>query len=312
MKNKVLVTGGAGYIGSVLVEHLLDAKYQVTVIDNFRYRQNSLGHLYVNKNLKIFNIDVLNFNYYKSHLDNHEIIIPLAALVGAPLCRYQPELSKLINCDVIKKLIDYCGNKKKIIMPTTNSAYGSGNKNNFCDENSKLKPISEYAIDKVELEKYLMKNSNSISLRLATVFGSSPRMRTDLLVNDFVYRAMIDKSLVLFEPNFKRNYIHIQDVARAFLHSINNWQVMKNQIFNLGLEDANLSKLELCEKIKKHLSNFEFFTSKNGKDPDQRNYIVSNKKILSTGFKTKFTVDDGIQELIKCYTFIRTNDYSNI
>ena len=312
MKNKVLVTGGAGYIGSVLVEHLLDAKYKVTVIDNFRYRQNSLGHLYVNKNLKIFNIDVLNFDYYKSHLDNHEIIIPLAALVGAPLCRYQPELSKLINCDVIKKLIDYCGNKKKIIMPTTNSAYGSGNKNNFCDENSKLKPISEYAIDKVELEKYLMKNSNSISLRLATVFGSSPRMRTDLLVNDFVYRAMIDKSLVLFEPNFKRNYIHIQDVARAFLHSINNWQVMKNQIFNLGLEDANLSKLELCEKIKKHLSNFEFFTSKNGKDPDQRNYIVSNKKILSTGFKTKFTVDDGIQELIKCYTFIRTNDYSNI
>ena len=312
MKNKVLVTGGAGYIGSVLVEHLLDAKYQVTVIDNFRYRQNSLGHLYVNKNLKIFNIDVLNFDYYKSHLDNHEIIIPLAALVGAPLCRYQPELSKLINCDVIKKLIDYCGNKKKIIMPTTNSAYGSGNKNNFCDENSKLKPISEYAIDKVELEKYLMKNSNAISLRLATVFGSSPRMRTDLLVNDFVYRAMIDKSLVLFEPNFKRNYIHIQDVARAFLHSINNWQVMKNQIFNLGLEDANLSKLELCEKIKKHLSNFEFFTSKNGKDPDQRNYIVSNKKILSTGFKTKFTVDDGIQELIKCYTFIRTNDYSNI
>jgi len=312
MKNKVLVTGGAGYIGSVLVEHLLDAKYQVTVIDNFRYRQNSLGHLYVNKNLKIFNIDVLNFNYYKSHLDNHEIIIPLAALVGAPLCRYQPELSKLINCDVIKKLIDYCGNKKKIIMPTTNSAYGSGNKNNFCDENSKLKPISEYAIDKVELEKYLMKNSNAISLRLATVFGSSPRMRTDLLVNDFVYRAVIDKSLVLFEPNFKRNYIHIQDVARAFLHSINNWQVMKNQIFNLGLEDANLSKLELCEKIKKHLSNFEFFTSKNGKDPDQRNYIVSNKKILSTGFKTKFTVDDGIQELIKCYTFIRTNDYSNI
>ena len=312
MKNKVLVTGGAGYIGSVLVEHLLDAKYQVTVIDNFRYRQNSLGHLYVNKNLKIFNIDVLNFDYYKSHLDNHEIIIPLAALVGAPLCRYQPELSKLINCDVIKKLIDYCGNKKKIIMPTTNSASGSGNKNNFCDENSKLKPISEYAIDKVELEKYLMKNSNAISLRLATVFGSSPRMRTDLLVNDFVYRAMIDKSLVLFEPNFKRNYIHIQDVARAFLHSINNWQVMKNQIFNLGLEDANLSKLELCEKIKKHLSNFEFFTSKNGKDPDQRNYIVSNKKILSTGFKTKFTVDDGIQELIKCYTFIRTNDYSNI
>ena len=312
MKNKILVTGGAGYIGSVLVGSLLDANFEVTVIDNFRYRQNSLGHLYVKKNLNVFNIDVLNFDHYKKYLDNHEIIIPLAALVGAPLCRYQPQLSKLINCNAVKQLIDYCGNEKKIIMPTTNSAYGSGNEKNFCDESSELKPISEYAVDKVELEKYLMDKSNAISLRLATVFGSSPRMRTDLLVNDFVYRAMIDRSLVLFEPHFKRNYIHIQDVARAFLHCINNWHSMKNQIFNLGLEEANLSKLELCEKIKKHFDSFEFFISENGQDPDQRNYIVSNKKILNTGFVTKFTIDDGIQELIKCYKFIRTNNFSNI
>jgi len=312
MKNKILITGGAGYIGSVLVEHLLASSYEVTVIDNFRYKQNSLGHLYVNKKLSVFNADVLNFDHYKEYLHNHEIIIPLAALVGAPLCRSQPELSQLINCTVVKKLIDYCGDSKKIIMPTTNSAYGSGNENNFCDENSELKPISEYAVEKVELEKYLMQNSNAISLRLATVFGSSSRMRTDLLVNDFVRRAINDRSLVLFEPHFKRNYIHIQDVARAFIHSIKNWNTMKNQIYNLGLEDANLSKLELCQKINQHINDFEFFISDNGKDPDQRNYIVSNKKIISTGFKTNFTIDDGIQELIKFYKSVSTNRFSNI
>ena len=312
MKNKILITGGAGYIGSVLVEHLLASSYEVTVIDNFRYKQNSLGHLYVNKKLSVFNADVLNFDHYKEYLDNHEIIIPLAALLGAPICKSQPELSQLINCTVVKKLIDYCGNTKKIIMPTTNSAYGSGNENNFCDENSELKPISEYAVEKVELEKYLMQNSTAISLRLATVFGSSPRMRTDLLVNDFVRRAITDRSLVLFEPHFKRNYIHIQDVARAFIHSIKNWNTMKNQIYNLGLEDANLSKLELCQKINQHINDFEFFISDNGKDPDQRNYIVSNKKIISTGFKTNFSIDDGIQELIKCYKSVSTNRFSNI
>ena len=168
---------------------------------------------------------------------------------------------------------------QKIIMPTTNSAYGTGDKNNFCDEESELKPISKYAIDKVEIEKILMQRENSISYRLATVFGMSPRMRIDLLVNDFTYRAFHDSALIIFEGHFKRNYIHIRDVVRAFIHAIDNFDKMKSNIFNVGLSDANLSKIELCKEIKNHFPNFTFVEEKLGKDPDQRNYIVSNQKL---------------------------------
>ena len=198
-----------------------------------------------------------------------------------------------------------------IIMPTTNSAYGTGDKNNFCDEKSPLNPISKYAVDKVEIEKLLMERENSISYRLATVFGMSPRMRIDLLVNDFTYRAYHDSALVIFEGHFKRNYIHVRDVVNAFKHALNNMQSMKSEIFNVGLSDANLSKIELCQEIKKHLPNFTFVEEKIKKDPDQRNYIVSNDKIEKTGFIPKYSLSDGIKELIKGYAMLKNQSFGN-
>jgi nucleoside-diphosphate-sugar epimerase len=208
-------------------------------------------------------------------------------------------------------MIEKCSKGQIIIMPTTNSAYGTGDENNYCDENSKLNPISTYAIDKVKIEKILMSRENSISYRLATVFGMSPRMRIDLLVNDFTYRAFHDSSLILFEGHFRRNYIHVKDVARAFIHAVNNINIMKSQIYNVGLSDANLSKLELCNEIKRYLPNFTFIEEKIKKDPDQRNYIVSNKKIESTGFFPMCKLSDGIEELIKGFTMLKNQNYGN-
>ena len=201
---------------------------------------------------------------------------------------------------------------QQVIMPTTNSAYGTGDENNLCDENSPLKPISQYASDKVEVEKELMSRENSISLRLATVFGMSPRMRLDLLVNDFTYRAVYDGALVLFEGHFKRNYIHVRDVSRAFIHALNNFSSMKNNVFNIGLSDANLSKIELCEEIKKVIKNFYFIEAGNQKDPDQRNYIVSNEKIEKTNFSPSYKLPEGIKELVKGYRMIKNSIYGNI
>jgi nucleoside-diphosphate-sugar epimerase len=202
--------------------------------------------------------------------------------------------------------------EQRILMPTTNSAYGSGDANNFCTEESDLKPVSQYAIEKVEIEKELMEHPNTISFRLATVFGMSPRMRIDLLVNDFVYRAFYDRFVVLFEPHFKRNYIHVRDVTKAFIHGLENYQIMKNNIFNVGLSEANVSKQELCEAIKKELPDFTFPVAPLGKDPDQRNYVVSNEKIEKTGFKPEYTLSAGIQELVKGYTMIKNSIYGNI
>ena len=247
----------------------------------------------------------------KALIGSTDLVIPLAAIVGAPLCNKDPYSAQSINYDAIVNMIKLVSKNQIILMPTTNSAYGTGDQNNFCDENSKLNPISKYAIDKVEIEKKLMNRENSISYRLATVFGMSPRMRIDLLVNDFTYRAVHDSSLIIFEGHFKRNYIHIRDVVAAFIHSINNIQTMKGQIYNVGLSDANLSKIELCEEIKKHLSNFVYVEEKYKKDPDQRNYIVSNKKIEKTGFKPKYSISDGIKELIKGYKMIKNQNFGN-
>ena len=244
-------------------------------------------------------------------MNSNDVIIPLAAIVGAPLCNKDPYSAQSINSDAIKDMIKMVSKNQMIIMPTTNSAYGTGDKNNFCDENSPLRPISKYAIDKVEIEKLLMARENSISYRLATVFGMSPRMRIDLLVNDFTYRAFHDSALIIFEGHFKRNYIHIRDVVNAFLHSLNNLESMKSEIYNVGLSDANLSKLELCEEIKKHLPNFTFVEEKIKKDPDQRNYIVSNEKIENTGFKPEYSLSYGIKELIKGYTMLKNQSFGN-
>ena len=311
-KEKILVTGGAGYIGSVLVDFLLQKKYRVTVVDNFLYKQTSLMHLADDPNLEIINMDLSSLKNHSKFYNQFTYIMPLAAIVGAPACSKKPELSNIINNDVIIKMLKVLKPKVRIIMPTTNSAYGTGDANNFSDENSKLKPISKYARDKVIIEKKLLRHKNSISFRLATVFGASPRMRTDLLVNDFVLRATKDKYIVLFEGKFKRNYIHIKDVARVFLHAIKNFSKMRGNIYNVGLDSANFSKIELCDKIKKYIPNLYVTESQINKDPDQRNYIVSNKKLIKTGFKTNYSLDYGITELIKAYTMINSSNFNNL
>jgi nucleoside-diphosphate-sugar epimerase len=306
----ILLTGGAGYIGSTLVDFLLKENFNVTVIDNFSYESNTLGIYCKNKNFEIINSDIRNYKLLKKIVPKYEFIIPLAGLVGAPLCNFKEVEAKSINYDANVELFKMVNDNQKIIMPTTNSAYGKGKDGQIFTEKSILKPISLYAKHKVLVEEKLMKRKNSISLRLATVFGMSPRMRIDLLVNNFVYKAMFDKYLILFESNFKRNYVHVRDVSRAFVHCIKNFKKLSGNIFNLGLEDANLSKKELCDKIKKYLD-FAYFENNYFKDEDQRNYIVSNKKILSTGFKNKYNLDHGIKELIKGYQGITNKNNRN-
>ena len=313
MPKNILVNGGAGYLGSILTPELLNKNYKVTVVDNFMYSQSSLNYLCSDNNFNIIKGDVRIESLMRPLIKSADIIIPLAAYVGAPLCLKDPIGATTVNHDSVITLIKNLGKDQMVLMPTTNSAYGQGDKNNFCTEESTLNPISTYAKDKVAIEKELLeKHTNTISFRLATVFGMSPRMRIDLLVNDFVYRAVYDRFIVLFEPHFKRNYIHIRDVSRAFIHGIDNFLKMKGQIYNLGLSDANLSKLELCNKIQKYLPEFVFQEASFGKDLDQRNYIVSNKKIEATGFKTAFTLDNGIIELIKGYKMIKNSNYANV
>lgn len=313
MPKNILVTGGAGYLGSILTPELLNKNYKVTVVDNFMYSQSSLNYLCSDNNFNIIKGDVRIESLMRPLIKSADIIIPLAAYVGAPLCLKDPIGATTVNHDSVIMMIKNLSKDQMVLMPTTNSAYGQGDKNNFCTEESTLNPISTYAKDKVVIEKKLLeKHANTISFRLATVFGMSPRMRIDLLVNDFVYRAVYDRFIVLFEPHFKRNYIHIRDVSRAFIHGIDNFSKMKGQIYNLGLSDANLSKLELCNKIQKYLPEFVFQEASYGKDLDQRNYIVSNAKIEATGFKTGFTLDNGIIELIKGYKMIKNSNYANV
>lgn len=305
----ILVTGGAGYLGSTLVPELLNLGHKVTVIDNFMYKQSSLNHVCHNDNFTVVKGDVRIKEDIVPLFKDADIIIPLAAYVGAPLCKQDPIGASTTNKDAIFLMLDHISKDQLVIMPTTNSAYGTGD---YCTEESPLNPISLYAKDKVEVEKRLMDHSSAISYRLATVFGMSPRMRIDLLVNDFVYRAFNDSAVVLFESHFKRNYIHVKDISRAFIHAIEEQDTMKGQIYNVGLSDANVSKFELCQIIQKQLPKFTFVEAPVGVDPDQRNYIVSNEKIEKTGFKPKYSLETGVKELIKGYTMIRNNRYGNI
>lgn len=309
---RILVPGGAGYIGSVLTPYLLERGFEVTVVDNFMYKQNSLAAVCYHPGFRIFNGDMRDQKLMKQLIEWADVVIPLAALVGAPLCTKDPYTALAINHDAMIALIQMIPPQKWILMPTTNSAYGTGDKDHFCTESSPLTPISQYAEAKVKVEQVLMQFPNAISFRLATVFGMSPRMRTDLLVNDFVYRAVHDKAILLFEAHFKRNYIHVRDVCKAFLHGMTNFQKMRGQIYNVGLCSANISKRELCEHIQKYIPSFTFVESPIGKDPDQRNYIVSNEKIRETGFNPEVSLDDGILELIKGYTMIKNSVYSNV
>jgi len=308
----ILVTGGAGYLGSTMVPDLLAAGHSVTVLDNFMFKQSSLNHCCHHPNFKVVKGDIRQKDTMLKLMKNADAIIPLAALVGAPLCSLDPIGATTINHDAIELMLKLLSNDQIVLMPTTNSAYGTGDKDNYCNEDSPLRPISQYAIEKVEIEKELMQHQNAISFRLATVFGMSPRMRIDLLVNDFTYRAVNDGFVVLFESHFKRNYIHVRDVSRVFQHALNNHNEMKGEIYNVGLSDANVSKKELCEHIQKQLPEFIFVDEQIGKDPDQRNYNVSNEKIESTGFDTEFSLDRGIGELIKGYGMIKNTRYGNV
>lgn len=308
----ILVTGGAGYLGSILVPELLAAGHRVTVLDNFMYQQNSLAQLCANPKFDVVNGDSRQERVLKPLVAKADYVFPLAALVGAPLCDKDPIAATSTNRDAIGTLTKMMSSEQRIIMPITNSGYGVGEQGNYCTEESPLRPVSLYGRDKVEAERTILDRDNSISLRLATVFGMAPRMRIDLLVNDFVYRAVNDRFVVLFEAHFKRNYIHIRDVARAFLHGMDKFGEMRGRPFNVGLSDANLSKAELCERIKVHVPSFQYLEAPVGEDPDKRDYIVSNSRIESTGYAPAFSLDDGIRELIKGYRMIRNRVYGNI
>ena len=308
----ILVTGGAGYIGSILVPELLEKGHRVTVIDNFMYRQPSLAAVVSSPNLELVYADVRDYLTVKKYIAAADVVIPLAAIVGAPACARDPLTASSINRDSIIWLFKQLSADQQIIMPTTNSAYGSGDENNYCDENSPLNPLSLYAKDKVLVEKELMQHTKATSFRLATVFGISPRMRLDLLVNNFVHRAMTDKFVVLFEGHFKRNYVHVRDVSQAFCFAIENPDKVEGEIFNFGLSEANISKEELCKAIQLLLPEFAFLNAPLAKDPDQRNYIVSNEKIETRGMKASVRLSDGIAELIKGLKMFEQYPFSNL
>jgi nucleoside-diphosphate-sugar epimerase len=309
---KVLVTGGAGYIGSVLVPMLLESGHDVTVLDNFMYQQATLLDCCHRTNLSIVRGDVRDNKLVARLAEPADVLIPLACLTGAPLCSQIPDEAKSIIVDALKAMLRHRRADQIVVYPNTNSGYGIGKKDAFCTEASPLKPVSVYGKLKVEAEKILFDSGPAVTLRLATVFGVSPRMRLDLLVNDFVYRALRDRFIVLFEPHFRRNYIHIRDVAHAFIHSIKNFKTMKNEAYNVGLSDANLTKWQLCERIRSLVPDFYFVEAAVGEDPDKRDYLVSNEKIERTGFKPRVTLEMGIQELIKAYQVIRRNQYANV
>ncbi len=313
MKNKVLITGGAGYLGSVLTQELLNHDYNVTVLDNLSYKQTSLLHVCNDRSFNFIKGDVTNKELLQSLVYKADIIIPLAAIVGAPACDANKELATAINFTQIKNIVDVLTDEQKILMPNTNSQYGSSLE--VITEDSPFNPLSHYAITKCNAEDYIMKNSNGICLRLATVFGASPRMRTDLLVNDFVYKAITEGVLVLFQSKFKRNYIHVRDIAQTFLFCIENYRELKGEVFNVGLSTANLNKLELATEIKEQFKDLVIIENEFSSDFDNRNYIVSNSKLESTGWKPRYSITDGIKELTQAYKMVITDNnkkYTNL
>ena len=313
MNKRALITGGAGYLGSVLAEVLLDEGYSVTVFDSLMYKQTSLLHLCDNKNFKFVKGDVTNKKSLLPQIINHDVIIPLAAIVGAPACDANKDLATAVNYEQIRFIVDNLREDQKLVMPNTNSQYGSSTE--VITEQSPFNPLSHYAITKCKAEEYIMDWGNGICLRLATVFGSSPRMRTDLLVNDFVYKTITEGCLVLFQSKFKRNYIHVRDIAYTFVHCIENYNKLNGGVFNVGLSDANLNKMELATKIKEYFPKLVIIENEFSTDIDNRNYIVSNDKLEATGWKPRYTIEDGIEELIQAYEMVITDNnkkYTNL
>jgi nucleoside-diphosphate-sugar epimerase len=311
MRLKVLVTGGAGYLGAVLVPELLLRGYQVTVIDTFLYRQQSLLECCHDPHLRIIRGDARDADLLRGPLAEADYVVPLAALVGAPLCQRDAIGATTTNRDAVATLVRLASAAQRFVMPCTNSGYGIGRKDAACTEEMPLNPLSLYGRTKVEAEKRVL-GHGGISLRLATVFGMSPRMRLDLLVNDFTYRAIKDRFLVVFEGHFRRNYIHIRDVAAAFVHAMERFESMRGEAYNAGLSDANLTKLELCAKIKAQVPDFLYLEAPVGEDPDKRDYLVSNEKIERTGFAPKHSLEAGIAEIIRGYPIICQGQYGNV
>jgi len=309
---RILVTGGAGYLGSVLVPALLQAGYHVTVVDNFSYRQATLADCGHFDGFDVVRGDCRDHALMRPMVAKADYLIPLAALVGAPLCERDRIGAETTNRDAVRMLCELASSAQRILFPTTNSGYGIGQRDVYCTEETPLRPISLYGRTKTEAEQAVLERGNCITFRLATVFGISPRMRTDLLVNDFVYRAVHDRAVVLFEGHFRRNFIHIRDVARAFLHAIERFESMRNLPYNVGLDDTNLSKLELCARIKAHLPEFVYLEAPIGKDTDQRDYLISNARIAGTGFRPDWSLDRGIRELIKGYRVLHDRIHTNV
>ena len=310
-EEKILVTGGSGYIGSILVPELLARGFEVVVLDNLVYNQTSLLDCCANKNFNFIKGDICDHSLVNSLLSEFDVIIPLAAIVGVPACNTNPTLSRLVNYDAHMNIINNISPAQKVLFPMTNSGYGIAEKDSHCTEETPLRPISEYGRIKVEIEKALLDKGNAVTFRLATVFGLSPRMRMDLLVNDFTYRAYRDSFIILFEEHFRRNYVHIRDVVKAFIFGIDNYNKMKGEPYNVGLSSANLTKRQLCEKIKEYVPEFYIHSASIGEDPDKRDYLVSNEKIETLGWKPDYTLSDGIQELLKGYKMLKLNKFAN-
>lgn len=312
MTLRILITGGAGYIGSTLSPMLLAAGHKVTVLDNFMHGQDSLLDCCADENFSVVRGDARDRGALEGALKYNDVIIPLAALVGAPICDRDELAARSTNLEAIKLLLSLRSRQQSIIFPNTNSGYGIGSNGEHCTEASPLRPLTLYGRTKVEAEAAILGSGNCVTFRLATVFGASPRMRIDLLVNDFVYRAVTDRAVVVFEGHFRRNYIHVRDVGRAFVWALEHFARVKDEPYNVGLNDANLSKLELCARIQKYVPGFVYLEAPIGEDPDKRDYIVSNDKIYAAGFVPMYSLDAGIQELIKAYAILRNITYANV
>ena len=306
---KVLITGGAGYLGSTLTKHLLEAGYSVTVLDNLMYDQVTLLHLFSNPKFQFELGDVRDKKLLQELVGLNDVIIPLAAIVGMPACKANPDLTVAVNYQQVADIVEVLRDDQKLILPNTNSQYGSSD--SIITEESPFNPLSLYATTKCDAENAMLAKGNGVSLRLATVFGVSPRMRLDLLVNDFTYKSVVDGYLVLFEAHFKRNYIHVQDIARTFQFIIENYENCKGQAFNVGLSTANLSKLELAETIKKYIPSLVIKQDDFKEDFDKRNYIVSNEKLEALGWKPIYDLDYGIKQLIEAYKVIINKQNQN-
>ena len=308
----VLVTGGAGYLGAVLVPALLDAGHRVTVLDNFLFRQTPLLDCVHDERLTVIRGDARDRETLREPLRSADAVLPLACLTGAPLCDRDPFGAESVILGALDLRLRLRARDQRLVYPTTNSGYGIGEPGLRCTETSPLRPVSLYGRLKVEAERRILEAGDAITLRLATAFGISPRMRLDLLVNDFTYRAVTDRFIVLFEPRFKRNFIHVRDVARAFLHALEHFDTMRDQAYNVGLDDANLDKVELCEVIRRHVPGFVWTEAPIGRDPDKRDYIVSNEKIARTGFASQVSLDRGVAELVRGYRILRRGEFSNL